>query len=143
MKFGNGQKSGRKKGGKNNADQNSLKIIMEECFHSNRPAIKEMLNRFCMDTKKQIDDFNERILAEADFIKFKALCSMKKELIEDFKWMMELKSSLEPKVTELTGKDGEELNINPPKIVIITHESPSNGNGKPEVKVNRVDACGN
>lgn len=99
---GNKLSKGRPKGVKNNPDLNSLRKLMEENFHDNRVIIKEMLQSMLMDMRPQVKTINENIVAldlhsDSYLSDYRYYTNMRSNLLEDFKWLMELKERLEPK----------------------------------------------
>lgn len=99
---GNKLSKGRPLGSKNNPDLNSLRKLMEENFHDNRVIIKEMLQSMLMDMRPQVKAINEKIVAldihsESYLSDYRYYTNMRSNLLEDFKWLMELKERLEPK----------------------------------------------
>ncbi len=118
---------GRPKGAKNKEDLNSLRKLLEGSFHDNRLVIRDMLDAMYANTKKHIEELNRRIaeLETTDDLytdKLRDWTHARTSLLREFKWLLELKASLEPKSVEVTGKDGEALFM-PPVINIVAIEA--------------------
>lgn len=100
MKFQPGHKlaKGRIPGSKNNPDLNSLRKILEENFHENRPWIKECMTQMLNTLRKQLSELANTLetqnLTPAEAV---ILARHRSIMLEEFKWLMELKASLEPK----------------------------------------------
>lgn len=93
---------GRPKGSKTNPGLNTLKGILSECFNENRPWIKECIKQMLNDYRKHLNEINGRIAVLDEKEKtyasdLRALCGVRTALLEDFKWLLQLKASFEPR----------------------------------------------
>lgn len=122
---------GRPKGSKNKEDLNSLRKLMEESFSANRLLIKSTIEEMLTSFNHQVKELNERI-ARADkntddyTSTLKYLSNTKSSLLEEFKWLMNLKAQLEPKEIK-----AEHTGIGPKQLTVIHNYTPNdNGNGR-------------
>lgn len=111
---------GRPKGAKNKPDRSSLREILKDTFNSNHWRIKGALSTFLNDTQDQILSLNELIKVEKDTTNLAHLCRTKSALLSEFKWLMELKASLEPKEVHMDAPQA------PQQIVLIRSSQPYN-----------------
>jgi len=133
MAFKPGHKlsKGRPVGAKNKEDYNSLRKLLAENFSENRILIRHTLNEMLKNFNHQIVELNERI-ANADpneteyTANLRFYASTKSSLLSEFKWLMELKASLEPKEVK---NEHEGL---PQTQFVIIRPSESNNANKPE-----------
>lgn len=93
---------GRPVGSKNSSDLNSLKILLSETFSENRPWIKECISQMLNDLRKHLNELNKRISEVKEDDKeytsnLRFLCVTRSTLLEEFKWLMQLKANFEPK----------------------------------------------
>lgn len=104
MPFVKGHKlaKGRPVGTKNHPDVSTLKQLLSESFNENRVWVKGMISNMLMDCRKHLSVLNERIAAcnedEKEYTaNLRFLVTTRSCLLEDFKWLLTLKASLEPK----------------------------------------------
>lgn len=94
---GNKLGKGRLVGSRNNPDLNSLRKLLEESFSENRPWIKECIRLMLTNIKSQMTILNDAITKEKDATQIGFYARQRSSLLEEFKWMLTLKATLEPK----------------------------------------------
>ena len=114
--------SGSRKGIPNKEDLNSLRKLLEESFSKDRLVVKSMLSTMLTSTEKMVNKITEDMEKEKDPIHSATLCRARTNMLEDFKWLMNLKASLEPKQVEMPQPRGG--------IILIRSEK-ENGKEKP------------
>ena len=122
FKKGKPKTGGRQKGVLNKEDRSNLRSILNESFRENRPWIKECLAQMLNDCRKHLTEINTRI-ANVDeksdeytgTLRF--LVATRTALLEEFKWLLSLKASLEPKNVEVSGPNGGDIPI--PQLVNV------------------------
>ena len=135
---GNKFAKGRPKGSKNKEDLNSLRILLQESFHSNRLLIKNTINEMLKSFDHQVTELNKRIAeSKPDDKEYTAnlgyYARVKSNLLEEFKWLMQLKASLEPKEVK-----AEHTGIGPRTLTVI-HNYVPNADGTRNESTNKAE----
>lgn len=113
---GNKLSKGRPKGSLNSQDFNSLRKLLEEGFSDNRLVIRQMITAMFTNTSKAVEKISVQIENCTDPLEIATLCRARSNMLEDFKWLLNLKAGLEPKQVEAPPQRGG--------IILIRSERP-------------------